>query len=111
MKTLLINKKKYNVCDNEFNLIETSAKYNTLKIIENVGLYERLSSLIYKLSQIHNLLNNICFIQPTHGGFILIELYKLYNENMQNQKIYGKISDEDVLNNKKLHFNIINVLI
>lgn len=114
MKTVLINKKKYNVCDNEFNLIETTAKYNTLKIIENVGLYERLSSLIYKLSQIHNLLNNICFIQPTHGGFMLFELYKLYNDNIENRKIYdkisnGKISHEDVLNNKKLHFNIINV--
>lgn len=65
-----INKKDYRVNDNEFVIIPHE-QYNHLIIRENVGLFERIISLITELSKSLNV-KNVVFFEPTHGGFIPI---------------------------------------
>lgn len=73
MKTVEINKKLYVVEETEFSGLKTD--FTALNILEKVGYYERVVSLINELGQIIGI-KNALFISPTHGGYIPIECSK-----------------------------------
>jgi tetratricopeptide (TPR) repeat protein len=68
-----IDRKNYRVNLDEFRKTNKIAnpKYGNLTILESVGVYERVISLIDELGELNN--HTSCFIvNPTHGGFIPI---------------------------------------
>jgi len=69
---VVINGKEYKVGNGEFNKINHT-KFNNLNIIENVGLFERLISLMIELLEALSIENLIVY-KPTHGGFIPINI-------------------------------------
>ena len=117
MVTLNINYKKYKVMDHEFPVTQKSI--DTLIIHDNVGYYERISSLIIELSSALNY-SNALFAFPSHGGFLPIQcaphlkhLYLLkcgeHNNNikynMNNHKISNMYLIDDIhhVNDKYLN--------
>ena len=84
-KIIKINNKDYWVNENEFTY-EIIPKYNTLKIIKNVGLYERFGSFLSELLHINENMNDIFFNNITHGGYIFIEMINMIKE-MKSKKI------------------------
>jgi TPR repeat protein len=103
-----LNKCKYNIQSNEFNVI-THNEYNNLQIRENVGLFDRIVSLLHELSKV-KIGNEIqdkekkqcIFYDVTHGGYIPINcaskfetIHLINNQNKQenqnqNQNQYQK---------------------
>lgn len=86
-----IELKDYEVNKDEFNFI-VYEKYENLKILKNLGLFERLISLFGEL-KFNDLIKKIYFFNTTHGGFIPIECAKMFdmvyllnttNEHKQN---------------------------
>jgi len=57
---VVINGKEYKVGNGEFNKINHT-KFNNLNIIENVGLFERLISLMIELSEALSIENLIIY--------------------------------------------------
>ena len=109
-KLIQINKELFEVKTNEY--INTQNKFKNLKIFENLGLHERLISLIKKLkycfepekiisSLVNNNINLITY-NCTHGGFIPIKLNMYFNE------IY-LINSENNLNNIKKNISFYNI--
>lgn len=74
-----INGKKYNVLENEFELIEHK-EYNNLKIMKDLGLFERIINFLCEIQNINSKINftltNLICVNTTHGGFIPIECSK-----------------------------------
>lgn len=71
-KDILINNQKYKVKNNEFNQL-FHKEYNNLNILENLGLFEKLISLVRELTLLFdNKKPNIVFYDMSHGGFIPI---------------------------------------
>ena len=70
MKTVEIEKLKYNVNDDEFNRWSID-KFCNVNVLLNLGLYERVVSLINDISKDLGI-NNCIIINPTHGGFVPI---------------------------------------
>jgi len=95
MTSVEISKKNYYVNGNEFNVV-THALYNNLKILYNVGEFERIISLITELSKM-NLTECICY-NSTHGGFIPINCSNSF------QTVY--ILDTKIENREKIEQNI-----
>jgi len=97
-----INKKKYAVCETEFNKIPHN-EYNNLIILESLGLHERIASLLNEL--IFNNIQNLIVVSPTHGGFIPIECSKCFKnvflyltDTAHNININENISNHNILN-------------
>ena len=63
-----INKKQYQVLDGEFKRI-VHQEYNNLVILEKVGFYERIISLLTTISKTIGM-NSCLFYGVTHGGFL-----------------------------------------
>jgi predicted O-methyltransferase YrrM len=82
-----INKSQYNVLEDEFKKIEHK-EFNNLTILENVGFYERIISLLSSISEIG--IKECMFYNITHGGFIPIQcitlFYKLYIVNSNEEQ-------------------------
>jgi hypothetical protein len=102
---VVIDKNKYNVNDNEFIQIPNE-KYSNLLIRDNVGLFERIISLICELSITLNIKNAV-FFNPTHGGFVPINcssqfenIYINYNLSNSYDNHYKNIDDN--INQNKL---------
>ena len=74
-----INKEKFVVYENEFNKIPHE-EFNNLILLESLGLFERLTSLLRELTLIdeENQLNLICK-GVKHGGFIPIKCANKFN--------------------------------
>ena len=85
-KMVLIDRKEYKVCDDEFNKIEHK-NFNNLNIIANVGLFERLVSLITEISDAHGI-ENLIIYKPTHGGFIPINVSNNRNCNCKYKNVF-----------------------
>jgi hypothetical protein len=69
-----LNNKKYIVSKNEFNLLTNlPEEICNLKIVDKLGLFERLISLIKELSKINKKKNICIFFNQTHGGYISLE--------------------------------------
>ena len=86
-----INKKTYNVDNNEFVVVPHD-EYNNLIIRDKVGYYERVASLLDNL-RFGNESMNLLIQSPTHGGFLPIEcsphfsqVYLLGRNTVQHQK-------------------------
>ena len=69
---VIIDGKEYKVCDGEFNKIEHK-NFSNLNIIDSVGLFERLVSLMNELSNAHQI-ENLIIYKPTHGGYVPISV-------------------------------------
>lgn len=112
-----LNKRKYNVQTNEFNIIPHK-EYNNLQIREKVGQFDRIVSLLQELSKV-NLGNEIqdqdqdkevtkqcIFYDVTHGGYIPINcasnfdtIHLINKENQQEQSHNDNIT-ENILAHK-----------
>jgi hypothetical protein len=98
-----INKKKYHVNENEFKNINIQ-EYCNLKILDNVGAFERLISLFIELKNCK--INNIIFFNTKYGGFLPIECSKYFD----NVTIINTPQDheENINCNIKIH-NVNNI--
>ena len=115
-----IDKKDYNINDGEFNKIPHN-DYNHLLIRDNVGLFERIVSLLKELS-ISLKIKNGMFFEQTHGGFIpincssqfehinILNSNTIHNINIQSNIDLHKLININ-LNNGKLEQNLTNNLI
>ena len=97
-----VNKLDYQVNSDEFKL--SKHHYQDLSIIDNLGLYERLNSLLIEIFEIG--INNIIFNNTTHGGFMPINVSK-YFDNVFLINTY-KTHYENAIENIKNH-NINNI--
>ena len=88
-----INKLCYTVNENEFIKIHHDV-YNNLCIRENVGLFERIISLLVELSESLGIKNGL-FFEQTHGGFIPI------NCSSKIKNIYVSNTNESHIKNIK----------
>jgi len=99
-KTLLnivipINDKNYLVKSNEF--VKTiDYEYNHLSILQHLGKYERLVSLLEQLSLLYKL--NAVFTGISHGGYIVIETLDFFD------KVYCFFSDH--INQENFKYNL-----
>jgi hypothetical protein len=73
-----INNKKYNVLENEFELINHK-EYTHLKILENLGLFERIINFLCEIKNINNKISDLICVNTTHGGFIPIECSRAFD--------------------------------
>ena len=73
---VIINKKEYKTNEDEFKKIEHK-EFSNLNIINNVGLLERLVSLINELSGALTIENLIVY-KTSHGGYIPLNCSKNY---------------------------------
>jgi len=100
---LEINKKKYQVNDDEFTKKHVQ-EFCNLKILNDVGLFERLISLLFELKNCN--LHNLIFFNTTHGGFIPIECSKYFD----NITLVNTTSDHlDNINVNITRHNIKNI--
>jgi hypothetical protein len=74
-----INGKKYNVLENEFELIEHK-EYNNLKILKELGLFERIINFLCEIKNLNSKIKNLICINTTHGGFIPIHCSEAYEK-------------------------------
>ena len=108
-----LNKRKYNVQTNEFNIIPHK-EYNNLQIREKVGQFDRIVSLLHELSKVKigneikeedKEMKQCIFYDVTHGGYIpincaskfetihLINKEHLHNDNITENILAHKISN------------------
>jgi hypothetical protein len=98
-----INKNTYHVNDNEFNKIVIQ-EYCNLKILNDVGFFERLTSLFFELKNC-NITNLLCF-NTTHGGFLPINCSSFFDSiTLINTSLEQKIN----INNNIKNHNIQNI--
>ena len=71
-----VNKRKYQVNENEFTK-KTIQEFCNLKLLNDVGPFERLISLFIELKQCD--MNNLIVFNTTHGGFLPIECSKYFD--------------------------------
>jgi hypothetical protein len=100
-----LNKKKFAVNSNEFNLIETSEEFCNLKLVNKLGLFERIVSLIKELSKINNKKTIGIFFNQTHGGYIPIECAPFIDDLF----IFNSDTNNININNNILTHNIENI--
>ncbi len=72
-----INKRYYQVSDGEFITIPHN-EYNNLIILDGVGVMERICGLLRELGFNNN--DTLVIYNPTHGGYIPINLANKYSE-------------------------------
>ena len=105
--SVTINKENFIVFENEFTKIPHT-EFNNLNILESLGLFERLVSLINELNCLDNDMNLLC-IEVSHGGYIPIKTCSNYkkvfilNSNESNnyniiENIYDGISNIEFFN-------------
>ena len=105
-----VNKKNYHVNTNEFLKLEHKEYFN-LNILEGLGSFERIVSILKELPVIinttynNNISTSLLFYGPTHGGFVPINAASSYQnvylscigtDHIQN--IYQNIQDFNVKN-------------
>jgi len=96
MPVIKIDKIPYQVNDNEFLEVKYP-EYNNLRILGDIGHFERIISLISELVLLN--INNICVIKPTHGGYIPIHCAKKF-DNVYLLNV-SKKNDENIQTNVK----------
>jgi predicted O-methyltransferase YrrM/GR25 family glycosyltransferase involved in LPS biosynthesis len=97
-----LNKKTYEVCDDEFTTIKHN-EYNNLIIKDKLGYFERIISLLCELSKLDNF--ELVSYNQTHGGFITINscqhfsnCYILKTEGIHQYNILKNISQYNISN-------------
>ena len=82
-KHVIINKKDFFVENYEFSEIKHET-FSNLKILKDLGKYERIMGLLYELTNVTSAHNYILLcINVTHGGFVAI------NSSKHFKKVYG----------------------
>ena len=76
-KTVEINKQKYVVNQNDYNIVPHQ-EFNNLKILDSLGIHERLISLLKELSFLG--INNLKVANVSHGGYIPIQLASTFKK-------------------------------
>jgi len=112
---MFINKKKYSVNNDEFNKIPHE-EYNNLRILDKLGEFERIASLLGELGE--ELKIPTChFTNPTHGGFLpiqcsdtfekiyLTDVLEKHKENIEKNVDYHKIKKIFFLGDNELGIN------
>lgn len=92
-----INNNDYIVNNDEFNIINHN-EYTNLKIVNELGLFERLISFFCECRKMDNgNISKIVFINPTHGGFIPLNCYTYFEKLF----IYANLENSHLNNYKK----------
>jgi hypothetical protein len=105
-----LNKSDYQVNSDEFKLIDHK-EYCNLSIRDDLGKLERLNSLLIEISEIG--FDNIIFLNPTHGGFMPINVSKYYKNiylsnvsNNHKENIIENIKNQQINN---ISYNLNNI--
>jgi predicted O-methyltransferase YrrM len=94
-----INNKKYYVNEDEFNIIPNK-EYNNLKIIDKLGYYEKIISLLNEISNTYmNYITNLFIYYTTHGGFIPLNCWQKFS----NIYLYESNNKSNILQNIELY--------
>jgi len=101
-----INKVQYNVCNDEFEKIPHT-EYNNLIILKDVGLYERIISLITNIGESIGV-NDCVFYDVTHGGFIPLNcsdnFANIYIKKCTEEHNLNILKNLKTGNNENIHF-------
>ena len=107
-----VNKESLWVKESEFKVIKHE-EFNSLKIFDTLGLYERLVSLIKELTLVfkrNNLKLNI--YNSSHGGYIPLKCYESFSNiniiNQTSEHDENIIKNLDALNINNINLNSIN---
>ena len=95
----------YRVNENEFTKLPHK-EFNCLNILDNVGKFERISSLINELNCLK--IENLILYNTTHGGFIPIKCSKNYKNIYTIETKNNQV--ENILENVK-NFKLNNIII
>ena len=79
MSQVQIDKKEFTVNHDEFVILHHKV-YTYLKILDKVGYYERIISLISELTKSIKIVDYFLNINSTHGGFVDIHCSDIFNE-------------------------------
>jgi predicted O-methyltransferase YrrM len=100
---VIINKEPFKVKNDEFNVI-TNYEYNNLRILSNLGYYERFVSLISELSVILDVEPVLFVDEISHGGYLPIKVSKYFSKVYYNGK-----SEKSILSNLEHNINNYNI--
>ena len=115
-KNITINKEEFKVLNDEFNKVHHN-EFNNLNILSNLGLYERIVSLIKELSFLFTK-PNIHMINISHGGYVPIKCSAEYNnitikdtpndqlDNIKHNAYLHKIKNILYSSNKSYNYNV-----
>jgi hypothetical protein len=102
-----LNGENFKVNDKEFLKVHHEV-YNNLKIIPELGIFERIVSLLSKLSNVFTYKINLINIGVSHGGYIPIKcslnFNKIYIFNDDNENIKYNIEQHNI---KNININIV----
>jgi glycosyltransferase involved in cell wall biosynthesis/tetratricopeptide (TPR) repeat protein/precorrin-6B methylase 2 len=103
MKTVEIDRKSYTVFPTEFQ--QAPNIYSTLVILDRVGEFDRVSSLVSEISKITNCKSAV-FGAPTHGGYIPL------NASIENSFVFDCTIDhqQNMIANGGIHFTYVSNL-
>ena len=104
-KIIEIDQKKYKVHEREFKIIPHDA-YNNLIILDDVGIADRVVSLLKDLAEAHSVKHCI-FANPSHGGYVPINcaatfetMYVVGVSTDNAANIYENFINNDIRNTK-----------
>jgi hypothetical protein len=103
MNSALINKKKYYI-EKGIKIEDPILRWSTLRIIPDIGLHERLISLLQKLENVI-CLKHLIVLNPTHGGFICVNVCS-YFDTVSVHYTDAEMCAEEVRENTKEYKNI-----
>ena len=103
MKRVQIDKKSYSVLPTEFK--QAPNIYSTLVILDRVGEFDRLSSLVSEIAKTIGC-NSAVFVAPTHGGYIPL------NSSVENVFVHDYEVDhqQNIIENGGTHFTYVSNL-
>jgi len=97
-KEVIINNQSFKVNANEFN-ITGHKDFDYVQIVEGLGLFERIASLLSELSSLF-VVKNLGLLTCTHGGFIPLKCSSSYDKIF----IISDTEDENIkYNSEKLN--------
>jgi predicted O-methyltransferase YrrM len=102
-----INKKKYQVNDDEFTR-KNIPEFCNLRILNDVGLFEQLISLFFELKNC-SITNMVCF-NATHGGFLPIECSAFFDNItlINTDPIHGDNLNTNVASHSTKNINFVD---
>ena len=100
-KDVIVNNEIFRVNDDEFNTLKHE-EYEVLQILENLGKFEKIISLLSELISICPSDKTLGFLSVSHGGFIPIKCCQFYEKVF----ILGEINESTL---KNTNFNLKNL--